>query len=196
VKPLFFATPEEFAAWLEQNHESASELLVGFHKKASGRPSMTWPQSVEQALRFGWIDGVRRSLGDDSYTIRFTPRKRGSTWSEINVATVERLEAQGLMAPAGLRAFEARKPERTGTYSFERRQAAALPREFEDRLKANAPAWEWFAGRPPGYRRTATHWIISAKREETRRRRLQQLIDCSAEGRPVPPLTRPGGKAA
>jgi uncharacterized protein YdeI (YjbR/CyaY-like superfamily) len=190
VKPVFFATPEEFGAWLEEHHESASELLVGFHKKGSGRPSITWPESVEQALRFGWIDGVRRSLGDESYTIRFTPRKPTSNWSEINVATVGRLKERGLMAPAGLRAYEARRPERTGIYSFERRKAAALPPEFEERLKANAAAWDWFTSRPPGYRRTATHWVVSAKRDETRRRRLQQLIDCSAEGRNVPPLAR------
>jgi uncharacterized protein YdeI (YjbR/CyaY-like superfamily) len=196
VKPLFFATPEEFRAWLEEHHGTAGELWVGFHKKASGKPSLTWREAVEQALCFGWIDGVRRSLDEDSYTNRFTPRKRKSNWSEINVATVERLKAQGLMAPAGLRAFEARDPERTGIYSFERRQAAKLPEEFEQRLKANAAAWEWFSSRPPGYRRTATHWVISAKREETRERRLQTLIDCSAEGRTVPPLTRPGGRAA
>jgi uncharacterized protein YdeI (YjbR/CyaY-like superfamily) len=190
VKPIFFATADAFGAWLEEHHETARELVVGFHKKGSGKPSITWPESVEQALRFGWIDGVRRSLGDDSYTIRFTPRKPASNWSQINVATVERLKAQGLMAAAGLRAYEARRSERTGIYSFERREAATLPPEFEERLKGNAAAWEWFAARPPGYRRTATHWVVSAKRDETRRRRLQQLIDCSAEGRNVPPLAR------
>jgi uncharacterized protein YdeI (YjbR/CyaY-like superfamily) len=190
VKPVYFATPEQFGAWLEEHHETASELWVGFYKKGSGRPSITWPESVEQALRFGWIDGVRHSLGDESYTTRFTPRKRGSNWSAINVATVEELKARGLMAPAGLRAYEARAPERTGVYSFERREAAVLPPELERRLRANAAASEWFEGRPPGYRKTAIHWVISAKREETRMRRLQQLIDCSAEGRTVPPLTR------
>jgi uncharacterized protein YdeI (YjbR/CyaY-like superfamily) len=196
VKPLFFATPEEFGAWLEEHHESAGELLVGFHKKGSGRPSITWPESVEQALRFGWIDGVRRSLGDESYTIRFTPRKRTSNWSLVNVAKVEELQQRGLMAPAGLRAYEARRAERTGVYAAERKEAAVLPDEFERRFRAAKAAWKWFTARPPGYRRTATHWVISAKRDETRRRRLQQLIDCSAEGRTVPPLTRPGGKAA
>jgi uncharacterized protein YdeI (YjbR/CyaY-like superfamily) len=190
VKPVFFATPEQFGAWLEEHHETASELWVGFHKKDSGRPSITWPESVEQALRFGWIDGVRRSLGDESYTNRFTPRKPGSNWSAINVAKVEELKARGLMAPAGLRAYEARTPERTGVYSFERREAAVLPPELERRLRENAAASEWFEGRPPGYRKTAVHWVISAKREETRMRRMQQLIDCSAEGRTVPPLTR------
>ena len=192
MRPVFFATPDEFRAWLEEHHETASELWVGFHKKASGKPSITWPEAVEQALCFGWIDGVRRSLDDDSYTNRFTPRKPTSNWSLINVAKVEELEQRGLMAPAGRRAFERRKPERTGVYSSERAQLAVLPSEFEQRLRANPAATEWFEGRPPGYRKTAIHWVISAKREETRMRRLQQLIECSAEGRTVPPLTRPG----
>jgi uncharacterized protein YdeI (YjbR/CyaY-like superfamily) len=190
VKPTFFATAEELGAWLEEHHETARELWVGFHKKASGKPSITWEESVEQALRFGWIDGVRHSVDDESYTNRFTPRKPTSNWSAINVAKVEELKARGLMAPAGLRAYEARTPERTGVYSFERAEAAVLPPEFEERLRANAAAADWFESRPPGYRRTAMHWVISAKREETRQRRLQQLIDCSAEGRNVPPLAR------
>jgi len=190
VRPAFFATPEQFGAWLEEHHETATELLVGFRKRASGRPSITWPESVEQALRFGWIDGVRRSLGDESYTIRFTPRKPTSNWSAVNVAKVEELKERGLMAPAGLRAYDARAPERTGVYSFERSEPAEFAPELERRFRANSTAWEWFAARPPGYRRTATHWVISAKREETRRRRLQQLIDWSAEGRNVPPLAR------
>jgi uncharacterized protein YdeI (YjbR/CyaY-like superfamily) len=190
VKPLFFETPEQFRAWLEEHHEAESELLVGFYKKGSGRPSIAWPESVEQALCFGWIDGVRRSLGDESYTIRFTPRKPKSNWSAINVAKVEELKARGLMKPAGLRAYEARTPERTGIYSFERERPAELPAEFEASLRAHPAAVEWFDSQPPGYRRTAIHWIVSAKREETRVRRLQQLIDCSAEGRNVPPLAR------
>ena len=190
MKALFFATPEEFGAWLEEHHESETELLVGFYKKGSGKPSITWPQSVEQALRFGWIDGIRRSLGEESYTIRFTPRKPSSNWSKVNVATVERLKAEGSMAPAGLRAYEARREDRTGIYSFERRQAAELPPDFERRFQASRKAWEWFSSRPPGYRRTATHWVVSAKRDDTRRRRLETLIDCSAEGRKIPLLAR------
>jgi len=190
VKPVFFATPEQFGAWLEEHHETATELLVGFHKKGTGRPTITWPESVEQALRFGWIDGVRRSLGDESYTIRFTPRKPTSNWSLINVAKVGELKRRGLMAAAGLRAYAARRPERTGVYSAERKEPAVLPAEFERLFKANSAAWEWFGGRAPGYRRTATHWVVSAKRLDTRERRLQQLIECSAEGRNVPPLAR------
>ena len=190
MKPVFFATPEQFGAWLEEHHETATELLVGFHKKATGRPCMTWAGSVEQALRFGWIDGVRRSLGDESYTIRFTPRKPTSNWSLVNVAKVEELKERGLMAPAGLRAYAARRPERTGVYSAERKEPAVLAPELERRFKANSTAWRWFTARPPGYRKTATHWVVSAKKAETRLRRLQQLIDCSAEGRNVPPLAR------
>ena len=189
MKPRFFATAEEFGAWLEQNHESATELAVGFYKKGSGKPSITWPEAVEQALRFGWIDSVRHSLDEDSYTNRFTPRKPTSNWSAVNVAKVEELKERGLMAPAGLRAYEARTPERTGVYSFERN--AVLPPDFEERFQAEPAAWEWFQSRPPGYRRTATHWVVSAKREDTRLRRLAQLIDCSGQGRDVPPLARP-----
>jgi uncharacterized protein YdeI (YjbR/CyaY-like superfamily) len=190
VKPLFFETAEQFGAWLEEHHETATELWVGFHKKASGKPSVTWPEAVEQALRFGWIDGVRKSIDGDSYTNRFTPRKPTSNWSLINVAKVEDLKQRGLVAPAVLRAYGARKPERTGVYSSERSQPAELPPEHERRFRANTAAWEWFTERPQGYRRTAMHWVVSAKKEETRLRRLQQLIDCSAEGRNVPPLAR------
>src|SRR3954447_19335409 len=131
--PVFFESPREFYDWLESHHESETELLVGFHKKATGKPSMTWSESVDQALCFGWIDGVRRSLGDESYTIRFTPRKPGSTWSKVNVAKVEELERNGLMRPAGRRAFDARTEHNTGIYSFERDEPAELGRDgFSD----------------------------------------------------------------
>jgi uncharacterized protein YdeI (YjbR/CyaY-like superfamily) len=189
MKPVFFATADELGAWLEQHHETADELWVGLYKKASGKPSVTWPEVVEQALRFGWIDGVRRGIDEESYANRLTPRRPTSNWSAINVAKVEELKERGLMTPAGLRAYEARTPERTGVYSFER-EPAELPPEFQKRLRANAAAREWFEARPPGYRRTAVHWVVSAKREETRLRRLQQLIEASADGRPVPPLAR------
>jgi uncharacterized protein YdeI (YjbR/CyaY-like superfamily) len=194
VNAAFFATPAEFRAWLEEHHETATELLVGYHRKATGKPSMSWEESVEQALCFGWIDGIRRSLGDEAYTIRFTPRKPRSTWSAVNVAKVEELKRRGLMRPAGLRAYELRTEERTGIYSYERLEAAAFSPEQEARFRANEAAWEWFQSRPPSYRRPATHWVVSAKREDTRRRRLETLIACSAEGRKVPPLARPGEK--
>jgi uncharacterized protein YdeI (YjbR/CyaY-like superfamily) len=191
TKPRFFATADRFRAWLEEHHTHHAELIVGFHKKGSGRPSITWPESVDEALCFGWIDGVRRSHGEHAYTIRFTPRKPKSIWSAVNVARVEKLIAAGRMRPAGLRAFAARTPERTGVYSFERNAAAELTPVQETALRANREAAAHFDAQPPWYRRTAIHWVISAKREETRVRRLAQLIDDHAAGRTIPPLTRP-----
>jgi uncharacterized protein YdeI (YjbR/CyaY-like superfamily) len=193
-KPIFFATAATFRAWLERHHESAKELLVGFYKKSSGRPSITWPESVDEALCFGWIDGVRKSLAEDAYTIRFTPRKPASIWSAINVDKVAQLKKLGKMRPAGLRAFALRTAERTGVYSFERSQAAQLAPEQERALRANRKAAAYFDAQPPWYRRTAIHWVISAKRDETRERRLKQLIADSAAGRTIGPLTRPGQK--
>jgi uncharacterized protein YdeI (YjbR/CyaY-like superfamily) len=189
MEPTFFATPAEFRAWLEEHHESESELLVGFHKKGSGRRSITWPESVDQALCFGWIDGVRRSLGDDAYTIRFTPRKPRSNWSAINVKRMRELIDEGLVRPAGLAAFERRSDDRTAIYSYEQRKAAQLPPEYEQQLRSNPAASEFFDAQPPWYRRTAAHWVISAKREATRERRLAQLIEDSANGRRIGPLT-------
>jgi uncharacterized protein YdeI (YjbR/CyaY-like superfamily) len=191
MEPTFFATPEDFRAWLEAHHETESELLVGFQKKGSGRPSITWPESVDQALCFGWIDGVRRRVDDERYSIRFTPRKQRSTWSAVNVRRVGELEAEGLMCPAGRAAFERRTEDRTGIYSHERRRAAAFEPEQERAFKADERAWAWFRDQAPSYRRAATHWVISAKKPETRERRLQRLIEDSAAGRTVPPLTRP-----
>jgi len=192
--PKFFETPAAFRAWLEENHETASELVVGFYKRASGKKSITWPQSVDEALCFGWIDGVRRSLGDHAYTIRFTPRKSTSNWSAINVARVADLTKLGRMRPAGLRAFDARKPEKTAIYSFERKKTATLTTAEEKRLRANRKAAAFFDAQPPWYQPTVIHWVISAKREETRERRLSILIRDSAAGRTVPPLTRPTRK--
>jgi uncharacterized protein YdeI (YjbR/CyaY-like superfamily) len=192
MEPTFFATPEDFRAWLEEHHENETELLVGFHKKGSGRPSITWPESVDQALCFGWIDGVRRSIDGERYSIRFAPRKRRSTWSAVNVKRVGELEAEGLMRPAGRAAFERRHEDRTGIYSHERREAAAFDAEQERAFRADERAWAWFQDQPPYYRRAATHWVVSAKKPETRERRLRKLIDDSGAGRTVPPLTRPG----
>jgi len=191
MKPVFFATPAKFRAWLEKHHVTKRELLVGFFKKSSGKPSISWPESVDEALSFGWIDGIRKSLGPDAYTIRFTPRKSTSIWSANNVARVKELTKLGRMRPAGLRAFSARRPEKTGVYSFERNEAAKLTPHQEAKLRANRKAAAYFDSRPPWYRRTAIHWVISAKREETRERRLAQLIADSAAGRTIAPLTRP-----
>ena len=193
-QPTFFATPDELRAWLAEHHEARDELWVGFHKKATGRPSVTWPQAVDQALCFGWIDGVRKSLGDESYKIRFTPRKSRSTWSAINVRRYGELLAEGLVAPAGVAAFERRAEDRTAIYSYENRDKAVFEDEQEARFRADAAAWEWFQAQPPSYRRTATYWVVSAKRPETRERRLTRLIEDSAAGRTIPPLTRPGSR--
>ena len=196
MKPKFFSTPERFRTWLEAHHATERELLVGFHRKSSGRPSITWPESVDEALCFGWIDGVRRRLDEEAYTIRFTPRKPTSTWSAVNVARVAVLTKAGRMRPAGRRAFAARRPERTGVYSFERLEAARLSREHEERLRANRKAAAFFDAQPPWYRRTATHWVVSAKRPETREKRLAQLVASSAQGCWIPPLARPGSPGA
>ena len=182
-------TADEFRAWLEEHHETAGEIEVVFYKKGSGKPSMTWSESVDEALCFGWIDGVRRGRDEESYTIRFTPRKPRSNWSKVNVEKVAKLKEAGLMRPAGLAAFERRSEERTGVYSFEREEAV-LPAEYEEQLRSNPAAADYFDARPPWYRRTATHWVTSAKREETRLRRLAQLIEDSAAGLDVKPLRR------
>ena len=187
--PAFYATAEEWRAWLEAHPAEAREHWVGFHKRGTGRPSITWPESVDQALCFGWIDGVRKRVDEHSYTIRFTPRKRTSAWSRVNVARVAELTQQGLMHPAGIAAFEARTAE--STYSYEQRDAAAFDPDRERRFRAAEAAWIWFSAQAPWYRRTATHWVMSAKREETRDRRLAQLIEDSAAGRAVGPLRRP-----
>jgi uncharacterized protein YdeI (YjbR/CyaY-like superfamily) len=193
VEPVFFAAPSEFRSWLEENHERAGELLVGFHKKATGKPTMTWPESVDEALCFGWIDGVRRSLGPNAYTIRFTPRKPRSTWSAVNIARARELIAEGRMRPAGLRVFEARSDERSAIYAYEQRQDAKLAPEDERELRADERAWEFFRAQPPSYRKTAIWWVVSAKRDETRRRRLRTLIEDSANGVRIRQLRRREG---
>ena len=190
TKPAFFQTPAAFRAWLEAHHATETELVVGYRKKGTGRPSIAWPESVDEALCFGWIDGVRRSLDPESYTIRFTPRKATSTWSAVNVARVAALTKLVRMTPAGARAFAARRADRTGIYSFERKEPAMLTPEEEKALRANRRAAAFFDAQAPWYRRTSLHWVVSAKREETRARRLSQLIADSASGRTIGPLTR------
>jgi uncharacterized protein YdeI (YjbR/CyaY-like superfamily) len=183
AEPRFFATPEDFRAWLEENHATAGELWVGFHKKGTGRPSITWPESVDEALCVGWIDGVRRSLGEESYMIRFTPRRPGSIWSAVNVGRVEALSAEGRMRPAGLAAFARRSEAKTAIYTHEQPQAAVLDPELEREFRARAAAWEWFQGQAPSYRKRLLGWVMGAKGEETRRRRLAKLVEESAAGR-------------
>jgi uncharacterized protein YdeI (YjbR/CyaY-like superfamily) len=184
MDPSFFPTPADFRAWFAEHHESATELWVGFHKKGTGKPSITWPESVDQALCFGWIDGIRKSLDADSYVIRFTRRQRRSHWSNVNIKRIGELTGQGLVTDAGLRAFEARSAENSGRASHEQ-GTVELPEEYLSLFRANAAAWEFFGSTPPGYRRTMTWWVISAKREETRRKRLATLIEASANGHRV-----------
>jgi uncharacterized protein YdeI (YjbR/CyaY-like superfamily) len=185
VKPRFFATPGKFRAWLVKHHARAAELLVGFHKKGSGRPSIDWPQSVDEALCFGWIDGVRRSLGPDSYTIRFTPRRLRSTWSSINIARVKALTKLGRMAPAGIAAYERRSADRSAIYAYEQRKQAKLAPAERRLFKANAVAWKNFEAMAPYYRHRALYWINSARKPETRASRLRRIIEYSAAGRKI-----------
>jgi uncharacterized protein YdeI (YjbR/CyaY-like superfamily) len=180
-RPRFFRNAGEWRRWLEQNHAEVAELWVGYHKKATGKPSMTWAESVDEALCFGWIDGIRKSLGDESYKIRFTPRRPGSNWSLVNVKRVKELTELGLMHPAGTEAYAARKS--SGNYSYEQRKAAAFTLDQERRFRANEAAWKFFEQQPPSYRELSTWWVISAKRADTCERRLAKLIDDSAAGR-------------
>jgi uncharacterized protein YdeI (YjbR/CyaY-like superfamily) len=196
MEARFFARPNEFRAWLEHNHETEREVLVGFYKQHTGRRAMTWAESVREALCFGWIDGITRRIDDDRYCIRFTPRKPGSNWSAVNVQHVEELTREGRMRPAGIAAFEARPREQTGVITYENRREAKLSPEQEAQLRASEAAWEFFRAQPPGYRQMAIFWVVSAKREETRARRLSTLIDDSAHGRRIALLRAPEGRRA
>ena len=188
--PRFFRSPAEFRNWLEKNHDRESELLVGFYKKSSGKRGITYEEAVDEALCFGWIDGVRRSVDDERSTIRFTPRRQRSNWSLKNIRRVNELTKLGRMAPPGIAAFERRDPSEAGTYSFEQ----ANPRfdqGLERRFRCNRGAWKFWEAQPPGYRKAATWWVVSAKREETRLRRLQTLIEDSGNGRRLAQVTSP-----
>jgi uncharacterized protein YdeI (YjbR/CyaY-like superfamily) len=186
VDALFFDTAADLRAWFEANHDSAPELFVGYWKKGSGRTGVSHPEAIEQALCFGWIDSVARGLDEQRYRVRFTPRRKGSVWSAVNIAKIAELTERGLMTPAGVTAFEQRKVDQAPAYSYE--QDGSFDLEQTERFRADAKAWEWFAGQSAYYRRAATHWVISAKRPETRERRLAQLIADSAAGQRVPPL--------
>jgi uncharacterized protein YdeI (YjbR/CyaY-like superfamily) len=189
VEPIYFETPEKFRAWLKRNHAKSTELWVGFHKKGSGLPSMTWPESVDEALCFGWIDGIRKSVDETSYTIRFTPRKPTSHWSNVNIARVAVLRAEGRTTEAGLRAFEARTEARSGQSSFEQRVETLDP-ESERLFRENAAAWAHYTSQPPSYRRQVNWWIVSAKKPETREKRLRRLVDACAAGIPLAQFVR------
>ena len=179
----FFKTPSDLRKWFERHHASETELWVGYYKKDSGKPSITWPQSVDEALCFGWIDGIRKSVDDISYTIRFTPRKRRSTWSAVNIKRALELANLGLMLSAGLKAFEAREENRSGIYSYEQR-SLELPDRYAKKLKKNLAAWKFFQAQPPSYRKAVNWYVLSARKEDTRLKRLDKLIEDSAHYRP------------
>jgi uncharacterized protein YdeI (YjbR/CyaY-like superfamily) len=182
MKLRHFATPKALRDWFAENHATEKELWIGYYKVGTGRPSVTWPESVDEALCVGWIDGVRRSVDESSYAIRFTPRRKTSTWSTVNIARVKVLSKEGRMRPEGLEAYDARKENKVGIYSYEQRPAD-LPAPYSTILKRNKKAWSYFQAQPPSYRKVATWWILSAKKEETRITRLEKLIDDSAHGR-------------
>ena len=188
MKIKFFKTPAELRKWFATHHASMSELWIGFYKKNSGKASVTWPESVDAALCFGWIDGIRKSIDEESYKIRFTPRKTRSTWSSVNIKRAKELLEEGLMQPAGLKAFEARQENRSGIYSYEQR-TANLPDQYGKLLKKNGVAWKFFQAQSPSYKKAANWWVLSARKEETRLKRLEKLIDDSAHGRTIPQFT-------
>lgn len=190
----YFTTPAGWRRWLEANHARAVELWVGFYKRGSGRPSITWPESVDGALCFGWIDGVRKSIDAERYVIRFTRRKAGSIWSAVNLRKMRALDRAGLLHEAGRAVFAARDPKRQRVYSFEQRKELTLSAAQWKRLRGDAAAWAWFAAQAPWYRRTAVFWVVSAKRAETQERRLLILIADSAAGRRIGPLAERKGK--
>ncbi len=178
----FFQSPSDLRKWFEKNHATAPELWVGFYKKDSGRASITWPESVDEALCFGWIDGIRKSVDEVSYKIRFTPRRRGSIWSAINIKRATALADEGRMRPMGVKAFAARRENKSGIYAYEQRHAE-LEEPYNGMLKKNKAAWDFFQAQPPSYRKTLSWWMVSAKQEETRLKRLEKLIEESAHGR-------------
>jgi uncharacterized protein YdeI (YjbR/CyaY-like superfamily) len=193
---IYFASPAEFRAWLEEHHKSASEVWIGYWKKHTGKPSLTWSQAVDEALCFGWIDGVLRRVDEERHVQRFSPRKPTSNWSAINIDKVDRLRAEGRMRPAGEAAFARRRADEPGAYSYEERHKAALEPEHEERFRANAAAWEFWSASSPSYRAMATWWVVSAKRPDTRERRLTTLIEDSAAGRRIAQLANPPWKKA
>jgi len=197
--PTFFASPAAFRAWLARHHATERELFVGLWKVGTGKAALTWSLAVDEALCFGWIDGLTRGIDEARYCIRFTPRRPGSKWSAVNRRKVAALLAAGRMMPAGLAAWEARPDGEHAGASFEVRGPDRLPPPFERRIKANAAAWAWFSARPPGERRATVHWVTSAKQEATRDRRLEVLIETAARGKHVPPfkiMDRPKARPA
>jgi uncharacterized protein YdeI (YjbR/CyaY-like superfamily) len=190
-KPQFFPSLSAWRAWLEKHHAQHEELWVGLYKRDSGRPSITWPEAVDGALCVGWIDGIRKSIDDISYKIRFTPRKPRSVWSAINVKRATELSRLGLMHPPGLDAFQQRDRDRSKIYSYEQRKKAELPAAYTRKFRDHPEAWKFFQSQPPGYQRICSFWVISAKKEETRLKRLAALVEHSSHQRKIPALARP-----
>jgi uncharacterized protein YdeI (YjbR/CyaY-like superfamily) len=190
MEPVFFASPDELRAWFDEHHETEPELLVGYHKKAAKKPTVKHSQAIDQALCYGWIDSVGRRIDDERWQVRFTPRRTGSVWSKVNIDKVAELTAQGLMRPAGVQAYEQRRPDRVAVYSYEQPEGAELDAGQLERVRAVPEAWAWFDRQSASYKKAAAHWVTSAKRADTRERRLTQLITDSADGNPVPPLRR------
>ena len=183
AKPIFFKTPAEFRAWLKKHHKTAAEIIVGYYRKSSGKPSMTWQESVDEALCFGWIDGIRRKYGEDAYGNRFTPRRPGSNWSAININRVEELTRMKRMQPAGLAAFARRTEAKSRVYTYEQNDVLPLDKTIEKKFRANNKAWDFFHGQAPYYRKLMTRWLNSAKAEETRLRRLAKLVAACEQGK-------------
>lgn len=184
VQPVFFPSQEDFRSWFENNYQSATEVLVGYYKLKTGKPCMTWSESVDQAICFGWIDGIRRTIDDESYCIRFTPRRATSVWSAVNIKKVEELKEKGLMKPAGLAAYNLRKDDKSVIYSYENSEPVLSP-EFEKQFKANEKAWNFFQTLSPSIRKISIRWVMSAKQEITRQKRLNELISDSESGRKI-----------
>lgn len=187
MKPRFFASKSDFREWLEKNHDTVPELWVEYYKKKTGIPSITWPESVDEALCFGWIDGIRKSIDEQRYKIRFTPRREDSNWSAVNIQRVEELKKQGLMRPPGIKAFKNKKGKNSEQYSYEGRNVK-LKKEYQNKIKSNNKAWKFFKALAPSYRKASVTWVMSAKKEETRERRLGVLIKSSEQGQKIPPL--------
>lgn len=187
IKATFFTTGKAFREWLSKHHKKADELIVGYYKKATGKPSMTWDESVDQALCYGWIDGIRRRIDDEAYCIRFTPRRPTSHWSDKNIKRMQELIDLGRMQPAGLEAFKKRKESRSRKASYEQKKVA-LAKSYEQQIKANKAAWADWQKRPPGYKKQISWWVMSAKQEATRQRRLGILIESCAKGEVIPPM--------
>ncbi|RBL92787.1 YdeI/OmpD-associated family protein [Chitinophaga flava] len=184
-KPTFFETSETFRQWLDKHHHKAEELLVGYYKVGSGKKSMSWSESVDEAICYGWIDGVRKSIDEERYCIRFTPRKHKSIWSAVNIKKVEDLTKAGRMMPAGIAAFNKREAERSAIYTYEQKEPVQLSEAYEQRIRANKKAWEFYQKMAPTYRKVTANWVMSGKQEATREKRLAELIRDSAAGTKV-----------